>query len=436
MWHQTLRVPAAMTSETHREPENGDTGPCQQLPPLPLGQGFAMLPDVRIIDLTTSVAGPYATMLLADMGAEVIKVERPGIGDDARAWGPPFLDGQSLWFASINRNKRSLTLNLDPGNPEGHRLLLDLVSRADVVVTNQVPQVQAKLGTDYETLRQTRSDLIYAAITGFGLDGQRCDMPCYDLIAEGYSGVMDLTGELDGNPQKIGTPAADMLAGMDAAFAVAAALFRRSATGQGCCIDVSLVESMTRFMTPRIVSYLGSGELPRRSGARDSVIAIYQAFNTADEPMTLGLGSDAIWKRFWGAVGEPEVGTDQRFATNSDRRAAREELVSRIGDILQRKPRSHWLETFAAHKVPAGPINRLDQVTQDSALIDRGLFYRLEQQGLADVPQVNTGVRIDGRANAPRSAPPRLGADTDAILGEIVGLDEEAIRRLRDDRIV
>lgn len=423
-----------MTNETSRAPGNGDANPGDELPPLPLGQGFTLLRDVRIIDLTTSVAGPYATMLLADMGAEVIKVERPGSGDDARAWGPPFLNGQSLWFASVNRNKRSLTL--DPGGAEGHKLLLELVGRTDVVVTNQVPRVQAKLSTDYATLRQARPDLIYAAITGFGLEGARRDMPCYDLIAEGYSGVMDLTGEVNGEPQKVGTPAADMLAGMDAAFAVASALFRRSSTGQGCCIDISMVESMTRFMTPRIVSYLGSGELPRRSGARDSVIAIYQSFNTADEPMTLGLGSDAIWKRFWEAVGEPGVGQDQRYATNSDRRAAREELVTRIGRILQRQSRSHWLKIFATHKVPAGPINRLDEVIQDTALIERGLFYRLEQQDQADVPQVNTGVRLDGRANAPRSAPPRLGADTDAILGEIVGLDDDAIRRLRNDRVV
>ena len=276
-----------------------------ELPAVTPGQGLDLLGGVMVIDMTTSIAGPYATMLLADFGARVVKIERPSGGDDSRDWGPPFLADQSLWFLSVNRNKESVALDI--ARPEGSAILLEFIKHADVVVTNQPPRVQAKLGTDFQTLKAIRDDLVFASITGFGLTGSRADGLCYDLIAEGYSGVMDLTGVPDREPQKVGAPAADMLAGQDAAMAVMAALVERGRGGRRqCLIDVSIVESMTRFLSCRIVPYLGSGEAPRRSGGKDSVITIYQAFETADEPVTLGLGTDAIWQRFWKAVGKPE----------------------------------------------------------------------------------------------------------------------------------
>ena len=265
-----------------------------ELPAVTPGQGLDLLGGVMVIDMTTSIAGPYATMLLADFGARVVKIERPSGGDDSRDWGPPFLADQSLWFLSVNRNKESVALDI--ARPEGSAILLEFIKHADVVVTNQPPRVQAKLGTDFQTLKAIRDDLVFASITGFGLTGSRADGLCYDLIAEGYSGVMDLTGVPDREPQKVGAPAADMLAGQDAAMAVMAALVERGRGGRRqCLIDVSIVESMTRFLSCRIVPYLGSGEAPRR-----------QAFETADEPVTLGLGTDAIWQRFWKAVGKPE----------------------------------------------------------------------------------------------------------------------------------
>ncbi len=314
-----------------------------------------LLEGVRVLDLTTSIAGPYAALLLADFGASVIKVERRE-GDDSRGWGPPFLAQQSLWFLAVNRNKRSLTLNFS--TPQGSELLHALVARHDVVVTNQVVRGQRKLGIDYATLSALRPGLVHVSITGFGVQGARSDLPSYDLIAEGYSGVMDLTGEAAGPPQKVGTPAADLLAGMDAAMAVAAALYRRRVDGKGCAIDISMVESMTRFMAPRLVPFLGSGELPRRSGARDSVVAVYQSFDTADEPITLGLGNDGIWRRFWAAVGDPDYGAEARFRTNKDRREARAEIVARIQSVLRQRKRQDWLDLFAQQRVPAGPINR------------------------------------------------------------------------------
>jgi crotonobetainyl-CoA:carnitine CoA-transferase CaiB-like acyl-CoA transferase len=286
------------TSVAHGVKASARAMPADALPLRPVGGGFTLLEGVRVIDLTTSVAGPLATMLLADMGAEVLKIERPVGGDDARAWGPPFLDGESLWFLSVNRNKKSVAL--DYSRPEGLDILHRLVRLADVVVVNLPPRVARKLKVDAKTLRSLRNELIYVSITGFGLEGERADWTCYDLIAEGYSGIMDLTGSAGEEPQKIGAPAADMLAGQDAAFAVVSALFERQRTGNGHVIDIALVDSMTRFLACRILPYLGSAGVPTRSGGKDSVIAIYQSFETADDPITLGLGSDNLWQRFLG----------------------------------------------------------------------------------------------------------------------------------------
>jgi crotonobetainyl-CoA:carnitine CoA-transferase CaiB-like acyl-CoA transferase len=403
--------------------------PLEDLPAAPAG-AFTLLDGVRVLDLTSSVAGPYAAMLLGDLGADVVKVERPGAGDDSRAWGPPFLEGESLWFLSVNRNKRSIAL--DTASAEGAATLRALIARADVVLVSQPPRTLEKLGIGPAQARAIRPDLIYVAITGFGLDGLRADHTCYDLIAEGHSGVMDLTGLPESEAQKVGAPAADMLAGQDAAMAAVAALFARGRTGEGRTVEVALVDSMTRFLACRIVPYLGSGEVPRRSGGRDSVIAVYQAFETADEPITLGLGNDAIWARFWSAVGRPEYGADARFATNAGRRAHRAAIAAEIGALLRGRPRAHWLALLAAARIPAGPINRVDEVAADPALWARGLFYRMETPWGA-VPQVGTGIRLDGQANGPRLPPPRLGAHTDAVLREWLGHGTEGGGRGRDE---
>ncbi|HYD94532.1 MAG TPA: CoA transferase [Noviherbaspirillum sp.] len=404
--------------------------PAEQLPPAPNSTPLNLLDGIRVLDLTTSIAGPYASLLLADLGAEVLKIERPGRGDDARAWGPPFLDGESLWFLSVNRNKHSATL--DYAQPAGLDALHSLVKVADVILINQVGRSQKKLGIDYARLSAINPRLVHVSITGFGLAGAKSDQPCYDLIAEGYSGVMDLTGESpDRDPQKVGTPAADLLSGSDAALAAMAALIARNRTGRGHEIDIAMVESMTRFMTPRIIPYLGSGEVPRRSGGTDSVIAIYQTFHTADYPMTLGLGNDAIWKRFCEAIGRTDMAEDQRFADNAGRRACRPEIVQEIQSILLRKPRTHWLDLFANARIPAGPINRLDQVVSDPTLTERGLFYATRRNGAA-VPQVGLGIRFDGNFNSHRKDPPRLGEDTRHAFASWLGWDDDAIRKLDD----
>jgi crotonobetainyl-CoA:carnitine CoA-transferase CaiB-like acyl-CoA transferase len=404
----------------------------EHLPPPSTGTPLALLEGVRVLDLTTSIAGPYCTLLLADLGASVVKIERPGRGDDARAWGPPFLDGESLWFLSVNRNKQSVAL--DYSQAAGLTALHALVAQADVVVVNQVAQSQKKLGIDGPTLRAINPGLIHVSITGFGLTGDAKDQPCYDLIAEGYSGVMDLTGEAGLDPQKVGTPAADLLSGTDASLAVAAALYRRQRTGKGLDIDVSMVESMTRFMTPRIVSYLGSGELPRRSGGKDSVIAIYQTFETAGDPLTLGLGNDAIWQRFCKCTGLEALCSDARYASNTGRREFREEIVARIQAVLLTQPRDHWLQLFAGHRIPSGPINRLDQVVHDRTLLDRGMFFAAPR-GSASVPQVGLGIRFDGSGHTYQKAPPALGEDNRKVLKSWLGWDDTAIDALAQQGI-
>ncbi|MBP0624354.1 CaiB/BaiF CoA transferase family protein [Cupriavidus consociatus] len=397
------------------------------------GAGLSCLRGIRVLDFTTSVAGPYGTLLLADLGAEVLKVEKRHGGDDTRSWGPPFLDGESLWFLSMNRNKQSMTIDLT--RPEGQRVAHELVRNADVVVLNSAQRVQEKLGLDYATLKAMNGRLIHVSVTGFGLEGDRADLPCYDLIAEGYSGVMHLTGEADGPPQKVGTPAADLLSGQDIAMATLAALFERERTGAGKQIDVSMVATMARFMAPRIVPYLGSGEAPNRSGGTDSVIAIYQVFDTADFPITLGLGNDAIWQRFWAAVGQPDYARQVGFETNARRREARQAIVQTIAKLLETEPRQHWLALFARHRIPSGPINSIDQLADDIPLRESGMFFAT--QGVAGlVPQVGLGIRFDGASAVLRNPPPALGEDTERILREELSMSATCIAGLIDSEIV
>lgn len=406
--------------------------PLADLPTVACGAGFEMLQGVRILDLTTSIAGPYASMLLGDMGAEIIKVERLQ-GDDARTWGPPFLNEESLWFLSVNRNKRSVAL--DYTTAQGLEAVHALAEKCDAMIVNMPARVSKKLGLDQATIRANNPSLVYVSISGFGMEGERADWPCYDLIAEGYSGVMDLTGEAGGEPQKIGAPAADMLAGQDAAYATIAALYRRAHSSKGATIDIALVDSMTRFLTCRIVPYLGSGENPRRSGGKDSVIAIYQTFDTADEPITIGLGNRSIWCRFWNALGRPEMENNPRYSTNALCQAHRPEIVAAIQKILLTASRSHWLSLFQSARVPAGPINQVADAVADHEMRRRGLIYTLKCDDRL-IPQVGPAVRIDKQTGYARLPPPRLGEHTEEILRDLLSYDETQIAELQKRGVI
>ncbi len=407
--------------------------PYQKLPKVQRSEGLTLLEGLRILDMTTSIAGPYATQLLGDLGATVLKIEKTGAGDDARQWGPPFLAGESPWYLSVNRNKHSMTLNVS--TPEGLSILERLLETADVLVLNIVSRTQAKLGLDYASLHSKFPKLIHASLTGFGLEGPRSNLPCYDLIAEGYSGIMDLTGEADSDPQKVGTPAADMLAGQDVAMAILAAVVARQRTGKGSQIDVSMQASMTRFVSPRLLSYLSSDELPTRSGGKDSVIAIYQTFDTADEKIALGLGNDEIWKRFWTAVQDPEFGANPDYATNSGRRRHRADIVEKIARILRLEPRDSWLALFAQNRIPAGPINRLDDVAADPDLLAKQFLYTIDAQG-GPVPQIGLGITFNGSQQVHRKPPPSLGEDTSLVLEEWLGMKAEQINKLRQSGVI
>jgi crotonobetainyl-CoA:carnitine CoA-transferase CaiB-like acyl-CoA transferase len=384
------------------------------------------LDGVRVVDLSTSYAGPTATMYLADLGADVIKVERPGHGDDARAWGPPFVGGQSAWFDSANRNKRSIALDLRA--PGGADVLHDLLDRADVLVANLNPGKLASLGLDPERLRARHPRLVYCALSGFGLTGPDATLGGYDLVAQARSGLMSVTGERGGTPQRVSTALSDVVSGLVAALAIVAAVRRQDRTGQGEVVDVSLLDADLALMAPRIASYLAGEPEPGPSGGTDSVLAVYQVFETADGALVLAIGSDAIWRRFCPLVGLPELAEDPRLATNAGRRAHREEVLARITERLAGDTARAWLERFAAAGVPAAPVQTLSQVVTDRQVVARDAVLAMRRDG-ATVHGIRSPWRLASQPAPPARPAPVLGGDTVAVLREH-GLAEDRIAQL------
>ncbi|HYH28982.1 MAG TPA: CoA transferase [Pseudonocardia sp.] len=384
------------------------------------------LGGVRVVDLSTSYAGPTATMYLADLGADVIKVERPGHGDDARAWGPPFVGGQSAWFDSANRNKRSIALDLRA--PGGADVLHDLLDRADVLVANLNPGKLASLGLDPERLRARHPRLVYCALSGFGLTGPDATLGGYDLVAQARSGLMSVTGERGGTPQRVSTALSDVVSGLVAALAIVAAVRRQDRTGQGEVVDVSLLDADLALMAPRIASYLAGEPEPGPSGGTDSVLAVYQVFETADGALVLAIGSDGIWRRFCPLVGLPELADDPRLATNAGRRAHREEVLARITERLAGDTARAWLERFAAAGVPAAPVQTLSQVVTDRQVVARDAVLAMRRDG-ATVHGIRSPWRLASQPAPPARPAPVLGGDTVAVLREH-GLAEDRIAQL------
>ena len=392
------------------------------------------LDGVRVVDISSSYAGPTATMYLADMGAGVIKVE-PLRGDDSRRWGPPFVGGESAWFLAANRNKRSICV--DFSTTTGHATLMRLLDRADVFVENLNPAKLDRLHLAPARIRERFPRLVYCALSGFGLTGPDRGRPGYDLIGQARSGLMSVTGAADGAPQRVSTALSDIAAGTVAAYAVAAALYHRQRTGAGDLVDVSLLEADLALMAPRIASYLAGDSEPRPSGGSDSVLAIYQPFETADAPIVVAVGNDAMWLRFCMALDLPDLAADPDLRTNSHRRRRRREIVGMIADRLVERTAAEWLRRLADADVPSAPISFLSDVLEDPQVHARSAIAAWTHPAAGPVRTVMSpwllGSRPDARTT-PRPAP-LLGADGADVLRE-AGLDDEDIRKLAEDGAV
>lgn len=394
-------------------------------------QSTRPLSGLTVVDMTTSYAGPSASMYLADLGASVIKVERPGYGDDARSWGPPFIDETSVWFASANRNKKSVVINLR--DPKGVDILHRLISTADIFLQNLNPSKLRSLQVDHETLTAKFPGLIYCALSGFGLDGPDSDLPGYDLVAQARSGIMSVTGPAGGDPQRVSAPLSDVVTGMCAAMAISAAAVRQAKTGVGEVIDVSLLDSDLAIMAPRIASYLAGEPEPAPSGGTDSVLAIYQSFPTADRNIVVAIGNDQMWKRFCSTVGMPELGEDPEMATNEGRRAHRESIVRRVSVPLRTKSAREWLELLQREAVPASLIKSMSEVVSDPHVKARGSL--LPVPGVDHVYSVHSPFRLKS-TGAPRNERyPDLGADTEQQLSRL-GFSAAEVAGLLADGVV
>ncbi len=391
-----------------------------------------LLEGIRVLDVSRVLTGPYCTMMLADLGADVIKIEMPGRGDDTRAWGPPFLGGESAYFLSVNRNKRSVTVNLK--SPEGRRILLDLAATADVFLENFAPGVADRLGLGYDAIRGVRPNIVYCSISGFGQDGPYRDHPAYDIILQGMGGLQAITGEPDRPPVRIGVAVADLAGGMFAAYAIAAALVRRARTNEGERIDVSLLESQLAWLTYMAANYFATGADPERAGSKHPTIVPYQAFATKDGYLNVAVGNDEIFRRLCAALDRPELAEDVRFATNPARVEHREELEPVLEDLFAQRPTAEWTLLLGRHDVPAGPIYRIRDIARDPQVIARKAVLELRHEKAGTVRQFGPPFRCRHERGA-HIAAPLLGQDTDDVLRSL-GYDAERIATLRRQGVV
>ncbi len=391
------------------------------------------LDGVRVLDLTRFMAGPFGTAMLADYGAEVIKIEPPGEGDGARAWGPPFAGGESIYFLSVNRNKRSIALNLR--HPEGRALFLKLVDWADVLVENFTPGTMSRLGIGDDALRERNPRLIYCAISGFGQTGPYRDRPAFDLILQGMGGVMGTTGEEGGDPVRVGIPIADIAGGMYAAYTIALALFARDRTGTGQYLDVSLMDAQISWLSYYVGIYLTTGEIPPRRGSAHATVVPYQAFACADgRYITLGTGNDRLFRRFCEVAGAP-LADDSRFRTNPDRIRHRTELIPLLERLFKSRPAAAWLGALHEAGVPCGPISTVDEIVVDPQVRARQMLVEIEHPSAGRITVTGVPVKCSATPGSIRRPPPRLGEHTDAVLTDL-GLAPVEISRLKSLGVV
>jgi len=383
------------------------------------------LAGLRVLELARILAGPWAGQLLADLGADVIKVERAGTGDDTRSWGPPFVpaaDGGHIgaaYFHCANRGKRSIEVDFD--KPEGQRVVKKLAARSDVLIENFKVGGLARFGLDYESLGRDNPRLIYCSVTGFGQTGPSAARAGYDLMAQGIGGVMGLTGTADGEPMRVGVPIADIFSGVYSVVGILAALARREKTGRGGYVDAALVDSTVGVLSNQALNYLVSGKIPARIGNTHPNIVPYQVFPVADGRIIIATGNDSQFVKLCGILGEPQLAAEPAYRDNEGRLAHRAELVERLCALTSRLPREALLEKLEAAGVPAGPINDLEQVFSDPQVIHRGMRLELESAAAkgGKIPGVRTPLMLDGAPIASQRPAPLLGEHTAEILREI-----------------
>jgi crotonobetainyl-CoA:carnitine CoA-transferase CaiB-like acyl-CoA transferase len=394
----------------------------------------AALDGYTVLDFTRVLSGPYCTMQLADMGARVIKIEQPGRGDDTRAWGPPFVNGESAYFLSINRNKESLTLDL---KHPGARAVLDrLLPTADVLVENFRPGTMTRLGLGYEQLAERFPRLVYCSISGFGQTGPRRTEAGYDAVVQAEGGLMSITGAPDGEPFRLGVAISDIVSGMFAAQGIAFALLARVRTGRGQLVDIGMLDATAALLTYQAGNYFATGRTPGRLGNRHPTIVPYETFEAADGTFVIAIGNDEQWQRLCAAAELDAIGADPRFATNRARVEHYDELRPRLAARLREETRAVWVDRLRAAGVPCGSVRDVAEVLQDPQLAARGMIQEIEHAVAGAVRVTGVPIRLSATPGAVRTPPPLLGEQTDAILSGDAGLSAEEIRALRESGAV
>jgi len=387
------------------------------------------LDGIRVLDLTRVVSGPFCTMQLGDLGADVIKIERPGEGDDTRAFAPPFQGDQAAYFLSVNRNKKSVTLDLK--SAEGKELLWRLIEKSDVLVENFRPGAMDRLGFGYSAVRNRRPGLVYASISGFGDSGPERSRPGYDVIVQGEAGIMDLTGPVDGAPHKVGTSVADLASGLTLTQGILAALLVRARSGEGQYVHVSMYEAVASLLTFTASIYFATGQSPRRRGNEHPTIVPYETFETADGWFNLGIANDDHWRRFCKAIERTDLAEDPRFARAADRVRHRADLVPMVRDIMRTASRGDWRKVLEPLGIPCGAIRSVGEVCDSEVLRARDMIAAMPHATAGIVKGIKSPVHMSATPLDHYEAPPSLGEHTDVVLSELLGLTIHDIDRLR-----
>jgi formyl-CoA transferase len=392
------------------------------------------LEGLRVVDLTRVLSGPYCTMQLGDMGAEVIKIEQPGRGDDTRAFAPPYQGDQAAYFLSINRNKKSVTLDMK--SAAGKEVLWRLIDKSDILVENFRPGAMDRLGFGYPAVKKRRPAMIYASISGFGASGPQKDRPGYDVIVQGEAGIMDITGPEDGAPYKVGAAIGDLVSGLYAVQGILAALYAARATGVGQHVDVSMYEAVASLLTFNAGIYFATGEPPRRRGNAHPTIVPYETFEAADGWINLGVANDDLWQRFCKAAERPDLAADERYLKAADRVRNRDELVPLVRSLIEARTRDDWMARLDQAGVPAGAIRTVGEVCESDLLKARGMIAEMEHASAGVVKAVKNAVHMSGTPLDAYTAPPRLGQHTREVLTGLLGYSAAEVDALRRDGVV